>query len=164
MLYFGLRPFISLKYSQYLSSETQQKFQPHLCLGPRGLPLESRRRWGSKYLNNLHQATVLVQGTGTGWDILSWAKLKPRKIIATDLFAFEDSWQAITKYCYDHYRTAVEFRLASIDAMTFLDNNSVDLIASDAVYEHCRHLPAVMQESYRILKPGGCVYASYGHL
>jgi SAM-dependent methyltransferase len=58
----------------------------------------------------------------------------------------------------------VEFRVAPIEDVSFLASNSVDFIASDAVYEHCRNLPAVMAESSRILKPGGCIYASYGPL
>jgi len=107
---------------------------------------------------------VLVQGTGTGWDVISWAKLRPRRIIATDMFPFEDSWEDIARYCYDHYRVAVDFRVSAIEDVSFLDGDSVDLIASDAVYEHCRDLPGVMEESFRILKPGGCIYASYGPL
>ena len=89
-------------------------------------------------------------------------KLRPGKIIATDMFPFEDSWAEITRYCYDRYNVVVDFRVAAIEAVSFLESNSVDLIASDAVYEHCRDLPGVMQESFRILKPGGCIYASYG--
>ena len=107
---------------------------------------------------------MLVQGTGTGWDVISWAKLRPRQIIATDMFPFEDSWEDITRYCYDHYKVTVDFRLSAIEDVSFLEKNSVDLIASDAVYEHCRDLPGVMRESFRILKPGGCIYASYGPL
>ena len=107
---------------------------------------------------------MLVQGTGTGWDVISWAKLRPRQIIATDMFPFEDSWEEITRYCYDHYQVRVDFRVSAIEDVPFLESNRVDLIASDAVYEHCRDLPGVMQESFRILKPGGCIYASYGPL
>ena len=164
LVYFIIRPLLSLKYSRYLSPKTIQEFQPHFCLGARGLPLESRRAWGSQYLKHVREALVLVQGTGTGWDVISWARLRPRKIIATDMFPFADSWEDITRYCYDHYRVTVDFRVSAIEDVSFLENNSVDLIASDAVYEHCRDLPGVMRESFRILKPGGCIYASYGPL
>ena len=58
----------------------------------------------------------------------------------------------------------MDFRVSAIEDVSFLEKNSVDLIASDAVYEHCRDLPGVMRESCRILKPGGCIYASYGPL
>jgi SAM-dependent methyltransferase len=163
-IYFFIRPLLSLKYSRYLSPQTIQAYQPRFILGARGLPLESRRSWGSKYLKNVREAVVLVQGTGTGWDVISWAKLRPRQIIATDMFPFEDSWEEITRYCYDHFQVPVDFRVSAIEDVSFLDSNRVDLIASDAVYEHCRDLPGVMQESFRILKPGGCIYASYGPL
>jgi SAM-dependent methyltransferase len=162
--YVFYRPLVSFKYSRYLSQETRQKYQPRLCWGSRGMPLESRRRWGSKYVRDIRDSIVLVQGTGTGWDVISWAKLRPRQIIATDMFPFEDSWGEITQYCYDCYQVRVDFRVAGIEAVSFLASGSVDLIASDAVYEHCQDLAGVMQESFRILKPGGCIYASYGPL
>jgi SAM-dependent methyltransferase len=163
-VYVLIRPLLSLKYSRYLSPQTIQACQPRFILGARGLPLESRRSWGSKYLKEVREALVLVQGTGTGWDVISWAKLRPRHIIATDMFPFEDSWEEITRYCYDHYQVPVDFRVSAIEDVPFLDSNRVDLIASDAVYEHCRDLRGVMRESFRILKPGGCIYASYGPL
>jgi SAM-dependent methyltransferase len=163
-VYVIIRPLLSLKYSRYLSPQTIQAYQPRFILGARGLPLESRRSWGSKYLQNVREAVVLVQGTGTGWDVISWAKLRPRQIIATDMFPFEDSWEEITRYCYDLYQVRVDFRVSAIEDVPFLESNRVDLIASDAVYEHCRDLPGVMEESFRILKPGGCIYASYGPL
>ena len=95
-----------------LAISRQKRFKPTgrvSVLGARGLPLESRRAWGSKYLKNVREALVLVQGTGTGWDVISWAKLRPRQIIATDMFPFEDSWEDIARYCYDHYRVTVRF-------------------------------------------------------
>jgi len=164
LLYFFCRPIISFKNSRYLSQETLQAYKPHLCLGSRGMPLESRRVWGIKYLKNVREAVMLVQGTGSGWDIISWARLRPRQIIATDLFSFEDSWEEIVRYCYDRYQVTVEFRVTPIEDVSFLASNSVDFIASDAVYEHCRDLAGVMRESYRILKPGGSIYAGYGPL
>jgi len=163
-LYFFLRPLLSRRYSRYLAPETIKKFSPEWVLGSRGMPLETRRRWGAKYLHNLRQAMLLVQGTGTGWDVLSWAQLKPRRIIATDLFSFEESWRQIAAYCWQRYRVPVQFRTAPLEDHGFLDSGSIDLIVSDAVYEHCRDLPRVMRESYRLLRPGGYLYASYGPL
>ena len=87
--------------------------------GPAACRLESRRAWGSKYLKNVREALVLVQGTGTGWDVISWAKLRPRQIIATDMFPFEDSWEDITRYCYDHYKVRVDFRVSAIEDVSF---------------------------------------------
>ncbi len=162
--YFFLRPLYSWRYSGFLAPETLEAYRPRWVLGSRGMPLETRRRWGARHLRDLRQATLLVQGTGTGWDVLSWARLKPRRIIATDLFPFEESWRQIAAHCWRRYRVPVEFRAAPLEDHDFLDSGSIDFIASDAVYEHCRDLPRVMRESRRLLRPGGFLYASYGPL
>jgi len=39
-----------------------------------------------------------------------------------------------------------------------LDNNSVDLVISLAVIEHLYNPEKLLSESFRILKPGGCIY------
>jgi len=163
-IYFFLRPLLSRRYSRCLSPETLEKYRPRWVLGSRGMPLETRRRWGARYLPNLREATLLVQGTGTGWDVISWARLRPGRIIATDMFSFEESWREIARYCRDRHRVPVEFGTAPLEDHGFLDSGSVDLIVSDAVYEHCRDLPRVMRESHRLLRPGGSLYASYGPL
>jgi SAM-dependent methyltransferase len=69
-----------------------------------------------------------------------------------------------TRSCWSRAPAPAGMSSAGPSSVSFLESNSVDLIASDAVYEHCRDLPAVMQESWRILKPGGFIYASYGPL
>jgi hypothetical protein len=115
IIYFFLRPLYSQRYSRFLTPETIEKCRPRWVLGSRGMPLETRRRWGAKYLPNLRHATLLVQGTGTGWDVISWARLRPRRIIATDMFPFEESWQEIARYCLDRYRVPVEFRTALLE-------------------------------------------------
>ena len=107
---------------------------------------------------------MLVQGTGTGWDVVSWASLRPRRIIAVDLFSFQDSWDQIRRFCGERYRVEIDFRAADLEDLSFLEAGSIDFIGSDAVYEHCRDLPAVIKESYRVLSPGGSLYASYGPL
>ncbi len=162
--YFFLRPLYSRRYSGFLAPETLDEYRPRWVLGSRGMPLQTRRRWGAGHLRNLRQATLLVQGTGTGWDVLSWARLRPCRIIATDLFSFEESWRQIAAYCWQRYRVPVEFRTAPLEDHDFLDSDSIDFIVSDAVYEHCRDLPRVMRESYRLVRPGGFLYASYGPL
>ena len=63
-VYFIIRPLLSFKYSRYLSPETLQAYRPRFCLGARGLPLESRRAWGSKYLKNIREALCWCKAPG----------------------------------------------------------------------------------------------------
>ncbi|MGA2160103.1 MAG: class I SAM-dependent methyltransferase [Dehalococcoidia bacterium] len=163
IIYFLLRPLLSMYYRRYLSENTLRKYKPYLVLCKRGFPLEARRRWGSQHCN-IREATILVQGTGTGWDVVSWAKLRPKKIIATDLFDFSESWKEISRYCAELLDVKVEFRQGPLENHSFLPDNSIDLCASDAVFEHCLNLGSILQESFRLLKPGGTLYATYGPL
>ncbi|MFT7579895.1 MAG: SAM-dependent methyltransferase [Myxococcota bacterium] len=163
VIYDLVRPMLSARARTFLSPEFLAEVAPDMALFGRGFPLEHRRRWATQGLN-LSGTTILVQGTGTGWDVVGWASLKPKKIIATDLFPFDDSWPEIAAYCRDTHGVEVEFRQAPLEAHAFLDDASVDLCVSDAVFEHCRDLPAVMAETMRVLRPGGLVYASYGPL
>ena len=163
LLYFFSRPLLSIYASQFLSPQTLKVLQPSLVLPGRGMPLETRRLWGSA-LCKIREATILVQGTGTGWDVISWARLKPKKIIATDLFEFKESWSEITHYCKKILNVEIEFYQSPLEAHSFLKNESIDLCASDAVFEHCQDLKSVLKESFRVLKPGGILYATYGPL
>jgi len=158
-----LRPWLSKQTSNYISKNTLDTFSPTWVLPERGFPLETRRRWATNN-SSLHGKTILVQGTGTGWDVISWARLKPAKIVATDLFSFTESWNEISVYCHQRFGVEVCFYQAPLEDHSFLDNESFDLCASDAVYEHCTHLPQVILETYRVLKADGYVYATYGPL
>jgi len=158
-----LRPLFSGLASRHLSSEALRRLRPDLVLLTRGLPVESRRCWASAY-QPITGLTVLVQGTGSGWDVMGWAARGPRRIIATDLFSFPDSWAEITEHCRRRYGVEVQFRQADLARHAFLDSGSVDLCVSDAVFEHCQDLQSVLLESWRILKPGGRLYAGYGPL
>jgi ubiquinone/menaquinone biosynthesis C-methylase UbiE len=162
-VYFFARPLLSVYGSRYLSPTTLKALKPSLVLPGRGMSLETRRIWGAA-LCKLSEATILIQGTGTGWDVISWARLKPKKIIATDLFEFKDSWEQVSDYCHNSLGVEVEFRQCPLENHSFLADESVNLCASDAVFEHCQDLKSVLQESYRVLKHKGSLYASYGPL
>jgi SAM-dependent methyltransferase len=163
LFYWFTRYLISLNAQNTLSGRFKIKYDPSLVLFTRGMPWETRRKWGS-YLCNLSESTILVQGTGTGWDVISWARLKPKKIIAIDLFDFSESWNEITAYCQNEFNTEVQFRQSSLENIDFLPDESIDLCASDSVLEHCKDLQSVLQESWRVLKPKGSFYAAYGPL
>src|SRR2546426_724727 len=53
--------------------------------------------------------------------------------------------------------------MLTLTALPFT-NGAFDAAASDAVFEHCRDLDAVLAETVRVLRPGGYVYATYGPL
>ncbi len=163
ILYFFARPILSMIHYRELTKETIKALNPTLCIKTRGMPLEDRRLWGCKHLD-IRRSVLLVQGTGTGWDVISWAKLRPLKIIAIDLFEFEESWEQIAKHCQKLYNVEVLFCRAPLENVSFIQDSTIDIIASDAVYEHCRNLIDVMKESFRILRPGGVIYATYGPL
>jgi SAM-dependent methyltransferase len=105
-----------------------------------------------------------VQGTGTGWEVLQWAQLRPTRIIATDLYAFDESWEAISRYCRDRYGVKVEFRAAPLDQHAFLQSGTLDVCVSHGVFEHCRDLPSVLAEAHRLLRPNGLQFAVFGPL
>ena len=163
ILYFFARPVLSMFHSRELTKETINALKPALCLKTRGMLLEDRRLWGCKHLD-IRRSVLLVQGTGTGWDVISWAKIRPLKIIAIDLFEFEESWEQIAEYCRRLYNVEVLFCRAPLENVSFIQDSTIDMIASDAVYEHCRNLSDVMNESFRILRSGGSLYATYGPL
>lgn len=131
-------------------------------ISERGYYLTERRKWATAGLN-LNETTILVQGTGNGWDAVTWARLRPKKIIAVDLYAF-DTWREVSTYCEKNYNVSVEFVESPIEKDFGIASGSIDLVVSDAVYEHCRDLSAVMHETNRLLRPGGRVYANYGPL
>jgi ubiquinone/menaquinone biosynthesis C-methylase UbiE len=161
-IYRFLRPAINLLTRKHLSKKTLDQFSPELVIREFGMPLTARKNWGSATLS-LKGKTVLVQGTGNGWDVANWLKYKPKRIIGVDLYKFS-SWGDITEFAKKEYNIGVEFHEAPLHDLKFLNDQSVDFVASDAVYEHVKNLPEVMQETNRILKSDGAVYATYGPL
>lgn len=162
VVYFVARPLLSKLGRHYLSSDLIKSFPVKYVLPGRGLPLEDRRGWANSHYN-LRGKNLLIQGTGTGWDVISWLNWQPQTIMATDLFYF-DSWQDIKAFVISNYPDVKSnFVQASLEESPF-PANYFDAIVSDAVYEHCKDLLAVMLETYRLLRPNGIVYASYGPL
>ncbi len=161
MLYDVIRPALSWRARRALSPSFLAATNPDLVLFTRGLPVEDRRRYAVQGVD-IGSSTILVQGTGTGWDVIGYAALKPKRIIATDLFPFDESWSQISAHCKATYGVDVEFHCAPLEDHSFLEDGAIDVCASDAVFEHCQDLPAVMAETHRVVRPGGYVYASYG--
>jgi SAM-dependent methyltransferase len=163
VLYDLIRPFLSRYAKRYLTAETLNIYDPDFVLLERGFPLQTRRKWALKGMD-LSGKTILIQGAGSGWEIISWAIQKPKRILAVDLFYFKNSWSEIRTHCQDFFDVEVNFIQGSLDNLGFLKGESIDFCASDAVYEHCQNLSYVVAETLRVLKPGGIVYSSYGPL
>lgn len=131
-------------------------------LPERGFPMEARRAWLNRHIR-LRGAKLVVQGTGSGWDTLSWVRYGPISIIALDLYPYGISWRKIRHHTREEGLKPPDFLLSSLENIP-LKSGTADVVVSDAVYEHCVDLESVMRETYRILKPGGYVYSTYGPL
>ena len=162
LAYSALRPLFNLEARRWLTDATLRAHKPAAVLRERGFPVEARRRWALARLD-VRNSIILIQGTGSGWDALTWARFRPKRVIATDLFEF-DTWHEISRYCGKQWNVACEFRQAPLEDHSFLRDGSVDLCVSDAVFEHCRDLDRVLVESRRVLKAGGRLYAGFGPL
>lgn len=161
-LYRAAKPLLGLQSRGYLSAEARRRWGVTWTFLRRGFPLEARRVFGARG-TRLSEATILVQGTGNGWDVVSWSELRPERIVAVDRWSFPD-WEEVSRHCRDAHGVRVEFREAPLEDCGFLPERSVDLCVSDAVLEHVRTLDAAMRESKRVLRAGGHLYASIGPL
>ena len=161
-IYFFLRPLLHLQHRRLLAPATLERIKPEMVIGERGLPNISRQKWITQG-KSLKNKTVLMQGTGNGWDAYSWAKHGPRKIIGVDLFEFE-SWPSVAAAARKDYNVEIEFHTAPLDQLSFLEDESVDLCVSGSVIEHVLNLPEVLEETKRILTPTGIMSAFYGPL
>lgn len=161
-IYKVARPLLDLEGRRHLSPSALARWRPDFVFTRRGLPLEDRRTLAVAR-TSLSDATVLVQGTGNGWDVISWAELRPRAIIAVDATAFA-TWEGVARHCRDRLGVRVAFHEAPLERCTFVADRSVDLCASDAVLEHVRDMDGMLAETTRVLAPSGRVYASIGPL
>ncbi len=109
-------------------------------------------------------ATVLVPGVGYGRNILQLAALKPKKIVAFDLYAYHDDWEFLRKMAKEKFGVDIEFLKGDFPIVPRNMLGSFDLVISDAVLEHVRDLGEFARSAYGFLKPGGVFYASYGPL
>jgi SAM-dependent methyltransferase len=128
-------------------------------LPERGFPVETRRRWPAKYLP-LNGKVVLVLGTGSGWDTLTWVSHRPHRIIAVEKYVFRKHWQTVSAYAQSLGFVTPEFLQADLGWLPFR-SESVDAVVSDAVFEHCQDMPSVAAEISRVLRRGGVAYATY---
>ena len=130
--------------------------------GQRGNDYAAHRRRVNR-ICSIKGKVILIIGCGTGKDIESWLLYAPKKIIAIDYFNYSRAWQA-RREAYANYGIEIEFRQASVDNLHWINDTSVDIVASDAVFEHLRDFSGSLKEVKRVLVSGGCLYATYGPL
>ena len=156
------RPLLDLEARRWLSRDTLRTHAPRHVFREFGFPVEARRRWALAGMD-VRNAVILVQGTGSGWDVLTWARLRPRRIIATDLYAF-DAWDQIARHCADEWNVSCEFRRRrsrttrfsrTVPSMSAFRMRSSSIAGTSTQY---------LAESRRLLRPGGRLYAGYGPL
>ena len=141
-----------------------KKFNPSLVLpNQRGNDYDRHRR----RLNNLIKIkgkTILIIGVGSGKDLNSWLEYEPKKIIAMDIINYSMAWQTLKKYYSKIYQTELEFFMGNIEEMKDIESSSIDIVTSDAVFEHVNNFEKCLKEIKRVLKSGGHLYSTFGPL
>ncbi len=107
---------------------------------------------------------VLVPGCylGSG-DVQSWLRRGVPRLEGIDVYSLQKRWEELVPTLARHYRAQVRFRQASVEALPF-DDGTFDLISSAAVLEHVRNLSAMVDETARVLVPGGWAHHDFGPL
>ncbi len=98
--------------------------------------------------------TVLDLGSGAGLDVL----LSARRVGPTGFVYGIDMTDEMLELAREHQRQAgvanVEFRKGVIENIP-LSNSSIDVVISNCVINLSPNKPAVFEEMYRVLRPGG---------
>lgn len=108
---------------------------------------------------------LLIAGCGTGRDIPSWLKYGPSVVVGLDYFNYQRAWAEVTLELGKRFpRSTVQFWQGNLSNLEVFNDGEFDIIGSDAVFEHITDLSTVISEFYRVLRPGGLVYATFGPL
>lgn len=159
-------PVINTASTIYYSKKLKyNSFTPDLILyDQRGNDYARHRRRISKYID-LRNKNMLVAGCGSGKDLISWLPYELDSIVGIDLFNYEKSWNKIKSHYRDNNsKTKLSFAQNDLSNLHQIESSSIDLITSDAVFEHLVQLDVVLKEFKRILKPGGILYSTFGPL
>lgn len=141
-----------------------KKFNPNLILpNQRGNDYDRHRRRVNNYCN-IKGKTILIIGVGSGKDLKSWVEYKPKKIIAMDIINYSKAWKILKNNFSKIYQTEVEFFIGNIEEMKNIESNSIDIVTSDAVFEHVNNFKKCLKEINRVLKHGGHLYSTFGPL
>ena len=148
--------------SQY-SSLVEKGFDD-IFVGQRGNDYENHRRRLNR-VKGIEGSVVLIIGIGTGKDLNSWLAYRPKKIIAVDYFDYSKAWEMRRQSIQtSHPELELEFKQMDVNDMKDVASHSVDIICSDAVFEHLRHFDVAVKQMTRVLAPGGVLYSNFGPL
>lgn len=132
--------------------------------GQRGNDYEKHRRNVNRFIR-IKDSQILIAGCGKCGDIPSWLIYKPRKITGVDYFDYDNEWDTfICSAKYKYPSTKIELIQQDLCNMSAIESSSVDIVASDAVFEHLTNFNVSIKEMYRVLKSGGLLYATFGPL
>ena len=132
--------------------------------GQRGNDYERLRRLVNSHIQ-LRESKILIAGCGTGRDVHSWLRYRPRELVGVDYFNYSMAWNMLhSKFQKDYPASTERFLQRNLSSLDGFQDEEFDAIGSDAVFEHVKNLPQVLNECYRVLKPGGVVYATFGPL
>ena len=111
----------------------------------------------------IHDRDVLIVGVQMGDELLrSWVPRRPRRLIGVDLESWPDKWNTLRRSAA---AANVPCALLLANGMELpVRDASVDLVSSQGVLEHITDVERFLRESWRVLRPGGCIHAFFGPL
>lgn len=117
-----------------------------------------------RQLPDLSRVDVLIPGCYmANEDVQFWLRRGVNGLSGIDIYSLEQNWASIVPQLETEYETPVAFCQGSIEDIPF-DEDSFDVLVSDAVLEHVRNLNAMVSETHRVLKPGGYALHMFGPL
>ena len=134
-----------------------------IFIGYRGTDYQALRKKTARF-KKIKNSTILIIGIGTGRDLESWLEYEPKKIIAVDYFNYSRAWEMRKEQFKKKYKTEIKFLQADVTDLRPIKDNSIDVIGSDAVFEHINKFSEAVRELTRVLNANGILYANFGPL
>jgi SAM-dependent methyltransferase len=147
-----------------LYSPNKFSFDPDLVsLGERFSKRSAFNFFAEKCLS-LKADSALVQGCGRGYGLPEFLlRLGVKNVHACDPIDLKHVWDMVNDAYYYKYSKYISFKQSNAENLLY-DDNSTDIIFSEAVYEHIDSLDLAVSESYRVLRPGGYLCHGIGPL
>lgn len=112
----------------------------------------------------MHKLSVLVPGCYMGGeDVQCWLRRGVNRVEGIDVYDLKRHWTTIVPALHQRWQVPVAFKHGSIESIPFADA-SFDVITTNGVLEHVRNLQAMVEETARVLKPGGFALHAIGPL